>query len=945
MRILAQRLIWTLLVSLYFLPATSAQVMGPVFVQQAAGAAAGTSSSFSLSFSGNTIAGDTILVAFNFDEYAGTNSVTDSQGNIFTGVGARLNSPDGVIRSRVYYAKNIRGGADTVTVTLTADSSWFELYLTEYSSVDLNNPIDAQAGASGNAGTVSSGTASTKFAGDVIYGYCASEGAGVCAVGSGFGARSTFDNKLIEDKLAGNPGSYAATGSATKGWTMQIVALKPASSVVGGSPAITSAATASGTAGSAFLYQITATNTPTSYEATGLPAGLSVNTGTGLISGTPTTTGTSTVTLSAINSSGTGKATLTLTVNPDPPPPPVITSATTSSGKVGSALSYQITATNTPTRYGATGLPQGLSVNTGTGLISGTPTTGGTSKVTLNATNDGGTGNTTLTLTLNAADLAITTTSLPNGHVGSAYSAALVATGGKTPYNWILTSGALPAGLSLKESSGVISGTSTQSVTNTPLTFEVTDSSSPALTQMATLRLTIGSAQSQFIAVSSNGKYLVNASGQPVFVTGEDGFLVDLQITPANATVYLNDRASRGFNAIWVGATDQLDQNNAPEDSAGNLPFTSGGVGAHNWFGTLNNPYWSRIDSIVSQAASLGITIFLHPSFIGNNDGSAAYDTPDWNAATEAQIQAYGTAIGSRYASSPNIVYVLGGDYSPSGQILTYVNAFGAAIRASDPNHLITIEGCRSTGCSNLSTSHYNTSTVPSWLGINWAYMTQTNAISICQSAYNSSPFLPPLEGEDWYENETHGSNPAITGFQVRQEGYYEVLSGCYTGRVSGNGQIWSFNATHSGDPNHPTWQTELSSVGSLSQEYMGQLFRSREHWLMVPDIHHTYLTAGYGSGLTTSVLSRTSDGQSMIAYIPNGSATTVTINMAGIVSSGNTVQGWWFNPSTAATTNLGAFSNRGTQNFTPPDSNDWVLVLDDASANLSAPGGASPAR
>ena len=72
------------------------------------------------------------------------------------------------------------------------------------------------------------------------------------------------------------------------------------------------------------------------------------------------------------------------------PAPPVITSATTASGTVGSAFSYQITATNTPTSYGATGLPAGLSVNTGTGLISGTPTAAATSTVTLSATNGAG---------------------------------------------------------------------------------------------------------------------------------------------------------------------------------------------------------------------------------------------------------------------------------------------------------------------------------------------------------------------------------------------------------------------------------------------------------------------------------------------------------------------------------------------------------------------------
>ena len=63
------------------------------------------------------------------------------------------------------------------------------------------------------------------------------------------------------------------------------------------------------------------------------------------------------MTLSATNGGGTGNATLTLTITVGAP---VITSATTASGTVGSAFSYQITATNTPTSYGATGLPAGL---------------------------------------------------------------------------------------------------------------------------------------------------------------------------------------------------------------------------------------------------------------------------------------------------------------------------------------------------------------------------------------------------------------------------------------------------------------------------------------------------------------------------------------------------------------------------------------------------------
>ena len=65
--------------------------------------------------------------------------------------------------------------------------------------------------------------------------------------------------------------------NSSDNWTDQMVAFKPASSLTVVAPVITSATTASGTVGSAFSYQITASNTPTTYSATGLPAGLSIN--------------------------------------------------------------------------------------------------------------------------------------------------------------------------------------------------------------------------------------------------------------------------------------------------------------------------------------------------------------------------------------------------------------------------------------------------------------------------------------------------------------------------------------------------------------------------------------------------------------------------------------------------------------------------------------------
>jgi hypothetical protein len=384
---------------------------GIAFVQANAGTVSSASSE-SLAFSSNTNASDIILVGFDFASGPSVSSVTDTQGNTFTEVGSQLTTPGGS-DSRVYYAKNIKGGADTVKVTLSGSASVIKEQVIEYSGVSTTTPIDVQSGNTGSAGSAYSG-GTTTVADDWIFGFLASDGTGSAA--SGFNSRSAANGNVMIDDAAGAPGSYSTEGSSTAGWSMQMAALEPASGGgTGSAPAITSSLSASGTVSSSFSYQITASNSPTSYNATGLPSGLSVSTSTGVISGTPTEAGTSSVTISATNSYGTGSATLTLTVNAEAP---VITSSLSASGIQSSAFSYQITASNSPTSYNATGLPAGLSVSTSSGLISGTPTAAGTSSVTISATNSTGTGSATLTLTVSAAVSAQCTTSSSSGTCG-----------------------------------------------------------------------------------------------------------------------------------------------------------------------------------------------------------------------------------------------------------------------------------------------------------------------------------------------------------------------------------------------------------------------------------------------------------------------------------------------------------------------------------------------
>ena len=198
------------------------------YVQQAAGRSSATTAAFSVSFPLATKAGDLIIAGTDFAAASNLISITDTQGNYFFQPGPVLVSP-GKTQSAVRAARNIKGGVDTITVTLSAASAWIELYLVEYSGADITTPIDVQIGAAGPAGNASSGSAAVNFPNERIFGFCVGDSA--CTTGVGFTARSTFNNNLVEDMPAGAAGPYAATGKANNGWTMQMFGIKPATAV------------------------------------------------------------------------------------------------------------------------------------------------------------------------------------------------------------------------------------------------------------------------------------------------------------------------------------------------------------------------------------------------------------------------------------------------------------------------------------------------------------------------------------------------------------------------------------------------------------------------------------------------------------------------------------------------------------------------------------------
>jgi hypothetical protein len=195
-------------------------------------------------------------------------------------------------------------------------------------------------------------------------------------------------------------------------------------------------------------------------------------------------------TANALQASGGGGDAFVLAIGAGTAPSVTITTGSIlPQGTVGTLYSQPLVASGgvTPYSWGliSGALPLGLSLSSG-GVITGTPTSPGSSSFTVSVTDSAlssATQSFSLTIAPPVSSLAITTNpALPGGTLGAFYSQSLAASGGSPPYTWSLFSGALPLGLSLS-SSGAITGIPTATGTSNFFVVRVTDTASAFATQ------------------------------------------------------------------------------------------------------------------------------------------------------------------------------------------------------------------------------------------------------------------------------------------------------------------------------------------------------------------------------------------------------------------------------------------------------------------------------
>ena len=365
---------------------------------------------------------------------------------------------------------NSATGAITGTVGSTATSQTFTVTLTDANGVTATKsytltvnaaptiapstlPGATQSGAYSQTLTVSGGTA--PFGSWSIT-------TGVLPSGLGLNTSTGV--------ISGTVGSSATSQTFTVSITDAngVAATKTYTLTVNGAPSITTSSLATATQTQTGYSQTlvgTGGTTPYLWSITtgSLPSGLSLNASTGAITGTVGASATSqtfTVTLTDANGVTATKS-LSITVNVAPS---ITTTslATATQNETGYSQTLAGTGGTTPYAWSVTtgSLPSGLTLNSSTGVISGTLGASATSQtftVTLTDANNVK-ATKSLTLTVNAAP-SISTTSLPAAtQTETGYSTTLAGTGGTTPYAWSITTGSLPSGLTLNASTGVISG-------------------------------------------------------------------------------------------------------------------------------------------------------------------------------------------------------------------------------------------------------------------------------------------------------------------------------------------------------------------------------------------------------------------------------------------------------------------------------------------------------
>ncbi|TDO05419.1 glycoside hydrolase family 140 protein [Sunxiuqinia elliptica] len=426
------------------------------------------------------------------------------------------------------------------------------------------------------------------------------------------------------------------------------------------------------------------------------------------------------------------------------------------------------------------------------------------------------------------------------------------------------------------------------------------------------------------LRVSQNGRYLVYQDGSPFFYLGDTAWELFHRLNRAEASLYLKDRAEKGFTVIQAVVLAEHDGLNDP-NAYGATPLINHDPSK------LDEGYFEHVDYIIKKAEEYSLHIALLPTW-GDKLFKAKWGTGP-EIFNRENAYTYGKFIGSRYKNQTNIIWVIGGDRNPRNETddadvwRALAKGITEAVGGND---------------QALMTFHPQTASSvwfhqDEWLDFNMlqtSHCADTQVWEKVSHDYGLSPVKPTMDGEPMYE-EIPVCFDLKNGYadpnDIRRRAYLSLFAGAH-GHTYGCNNIWQMYAPERKPHIHATkpWFDSLDLPGAKSMTFVRKLMESRPMLERVPD--QSLIINSPESYKDRIQATRGND----YAFIYSSSGLPFEVRMGKI--SGEKVKASWYNPRNGEVSDAGTYRNRGVIRFIPPstgNSEDWVLIVDDISTKF----------
>ncbi|WP_086539701.1 glycoside hydrolase family 140 protein [Algoriphagus antarcticus] len=427
------------------------------------------------------------------------------------------------------------------------------------------------------------------------------------------------------------------------------------------------------------------------------------------------------------------------------------------------------------------------------------------------------------------------------------------------------------------------------------------------------------------IQIHENQRYFTNAEGEPFFWMADTAWELFHRLDLEESKIYLDKRASQGFNVVQAVALSELDGLNDP-NANGDTPFLD------DQYSKPNEAYWKHVDAVLNLAKARNIHIALLPTW-GDKLNKSSWGTGPEIFNSKSAYD-FGKWIGKRYSNQQNIIWVLGGDRNPRKDTndIEVWNRMAKGIQETQipaNKQLMTFHPQPTEPGGSSNWFHQE-----SWMDFN---MHQTghcpNQPTYQKIAHDLAltPKKPTVDGEPMYEEHPKCFDAKNQGYSeatdIRKIMYWNVFAGA-AGQTYGDHAVWQMYDLDKAPINAPLkpWNLSLDLEVANQVKHLKNLILEFPFFTRIPAqelIASAQVDDEYYVAATRDV-----DGSYALLYFPAGNQTNLNLsNLAG-----NSLLGAWYDPRTGVKIPVGKVSKTSKTTVIPPSQgrgNDWVLILE----------------